>query len=88
MQIILFEDSLVDQLAPITLGRPAFDITCAGWRLIDLIGHSGFSPVLGAVREHLRDGASGRRAWHYPARDHHWAARFLSMRGLVPTWPI
>lgn len=35
MQIICFEDQLVDRLRPITLARPAYQITCASLRLID-----------------------------------------------------
>jgi glucose-1-phosphate thymidylyltransferase len=54
MQIVLFEDALVDQLAPATIGRPAFSITCAGWRLDELL-RTGFESVQAAVRPHLRD---------------------------------
>lgn len=32
---LVFEDAQVEQLYPITLGRPAFAITCGGARLID-----------------------------------------------------
>ena len=53
MQIILFEDALVDQLAPVTIGRPAFAISCAGWRLDELIRQSGLGSPLVAVRPHL-----------------------------------
>jgi UDP-N-acetylglucosamine diphosphorylase/glucosamine-1-phosphate N-acetyltransferase len=54
MQIILFEDALVDQLAPITIGRPAFSITCAGWRLDELL-RTAFGSARAAVRPHLHD---------------------------------
>ena len=54
MQIVLFEDALVDQLAPVTIGRPAFSVTCAGWRLDELL-RSTFGAVHAAVRPHLRD---------------------------------
>lgn len=35
MQIILFEDEFVPRLYPITVGRPAYNVTCASFRLID-----------------------------------------------------
>ena len=35
MSIILFEDSLVPQLYPVTVGRPAFSISCGGASLIE-----------------------------------------------------
>src|SRR6266478_4463309 len=34
MNILLFEDDRVGQLAPITLGRPAYAVTCGSFRLI------------------------------------------------------
>ena len=54
MQIVLFEDALVDQLAPVTIGRPAFSITCAGWRLDELL-HQAFGGIRAGVRPHLRE---------------------------------
>jgi UDP-N-acetylglucosamine diphosphorylase / glucose-1-phosphate thymidylyltransferase / UDP-N-acetylgalactosamine diphosphorylase / glucosamine-1-phosphate N-acetyltransferase / galactosamine-1-phosphate N-acetyltransferase len=54
MQVVLFEDALVDQLAPVTIGRPAFSVTCAAWRLDELLSN-GFGPVQAVVRPHLRD---------------------------------
>ena len=36
MHVVLFEDELVDQLYPATLGRPAFQVSCGSYRLIDL----------------------------------------------------
>jgi UDP-N-acetylglucosamine diphosphorylase/glucosamine-1-phosphate N-acetyltransferase len=54
MQIILFEDALVDQLAPITIGRPAFSITCSGWRLDELLCDS-LGKIQTSVRRHLRE---------------------------------
>ncbi len=38
MQVLLFEDHLVDRLYPITIGKPAFSIGCGGSRLIELVG--------------------------------------------------
>ena len=60
MQIVLFEDDRVDQLAPLTMGRPAYAIGCASYRLIDLVELLG--PVRCIVREYLRalETANGR----------------------------
>lgn len=52
MEIVLFEDSKVQQLAPITTGRPAYAVTCATYRLVDWIT-AGNSELLGSVRDHL-----------------------------------
>ncbi len=54
MQIVLYEDALVDQLAPVTIGRPAFSITCGCWRLDELL-QTAFGPVRASVRPHLCD---------------------------------
>jgi UDP-N-acetylglucosamine diphosphorylase / glucose-1-phosphate thymidylyltransferase / UDP-N-acetylgalactosamine diphosphorylase / glucosamine-1-phosphate N-acetyltransferase / galactosamine-1-phosphate N-acetyltransferase len=35
MQIILFEDEFVTRLHPVTLGRPAYNVSCASYRLVD-----------------------------------------------------
>ena len=37
MNIAIFEDSLVQKLAPITTSRPAYAISCGGLRLVDLL---------------------------------------------------
>lgn len=37
MNIAVFEDSLVNQLYPISVARPAFAISCGGYRLADLL---------------------------------------------------
>src|SRR5580658_5268472 len=60
MQVVLFEDDRVDQLAPLTMGRPAYAIGCASYRLIDLVESLG--PVHVAVRDYLRgvERANGR----------------------------
>ncbi|HEY4760319.1 MAG TPA: putative sugar nucleotidyl transferase [Thermoguttaceae bacterium] len=54
MNIILFEDELIRQLYPVTLARSAFQVTCGGYRLIDLVKRlsEGLRPI---VRTHLRD---------------------------------
>ena len=53
MHVILFEDELVDQLYPATLGRPAFGVSCGSYRLIDLASRLGDGPRA-IVRPHLR----------------------------------
>jgi glucose-1-phosphate thymidylyltransferase len=53
MHVILFEDELVDQLYPATLGRPAFHVSCGSYRLIDLASRLGDGPRA-IVRPHLR----------------------------------
>ena len=52
MQVVVFEDEQVALLAPITLGRPAFAISCGSQRLIDLLADLG-CPVHAVVRPHL-----------------------------------
>lgn len=54
MTVLLFEDALVERLSPITLGRPAFAVSCAAERLIDLLRRSLPVTVVGRVREHLQ----------------------------------
>ena len=53
MLVILFEDALVRQLYPITIGRAAFEISCGSCRLIELVERLGL-PIRAAVRPHLR----------------------------------
>jgi UDP-N-acetylglucosamine diphosphorylase / glucose-1-phosphate thymidylyltransferase / UDP-N-acetylgalactosamine diphosphorylase / glucosamine-1-phosphate N-acetyltransferase / galactosamine-1-phosphate N-acetyltransferase len=53
MHVILFEDELVDQLYPATLGRPAFQVSCGSYRLIDLANRLGNGPRA-VVRPHMR----------------------------------
>jgi glucose-1-phosphate thymidylyltransferase len=52
MIIVLFEDELAPQLDPVGLGKPAFAITCGGYRLIDL-AHLCQVPLRAVVRPHL-----------------------------------
>jgi UDP-N-acetylglucosamine diphosphorylase / glucose-1-phosphate thymidylyltransferase / UDP-N-acetylgalactosamine diphosphorylase / glucosamine-1-phosphate N-acetyltransferase / galactosamine-1-phosphate N-acetyltransferase len=61
LRILLFEDGNVDRLFPITIGRPAFAIRCAGHRLIDWIERMG-APIAAVVRRHLR----GVQEMQYP----------------------
>lgn len=52
MTIVIFEDKGCDKLAPITTGRLAATITCASYRLIDLV--SSFDlPIYGIARPYL-----------------------------------
>ncbi|MGE0608071.1 MAG: putative sugar nucleotidyl transferase [Pirellulales bacterium] len=53
MSVILFEDNLVPQLSPITIGRPAFQISCGSYRLVDIATRLG-QGVDWIVRPHLR----------------------------------
>lgn len=53
MPLILFEDRLVDQLYPITVGRAAFEIGCGSYRLVELVRRLGMT-VEAVVRPHLR----------------------------------
>jgi UDP-N-acetylglucosamine diphosphorylase/glucosamine-1-phosphate N-acetyltransferase len=53
MSILLFEDSSVSQLFPITTGRAACCITVGSYTLLDLLMQLN-QPLVGAVRNHLR----------------------------------
>jgi len=52
MNIIVFEDSGVENLYPVTTGRPAYAITCASLRLVDFL-KSLNSRMVGIVRPFL-----------------------------------
>lgn len=52
MSVVVFEDEQTEQLYPITTGRPAYAITCAGYRLVDWLVRLEM-PLRGIVREHL-----------------------------------
>ena len=54
MNVTVFEDDLVGQLYPATIGRAAFLLSCGSYRLIDLLGRLG-RPVSLLVRPHLRE---------------------------------
>jgi len=53
MSVIVFEDSLVSRLYPVTIGKPAFTISCGSYRLVELVGRLGWR-VEAVVRPHLR----------------------------------
>lgn len=52
MSVIVFEDEAVSRLYPITTGRPAYAVTCGGYRLIDWLRELDV-PCRGIVRPHL-----------------------------------
>jgi glucose-1-phosphate thymidylyltransferase len=52
MHVLIFEDDRLRQLAPITIGRPAYAITCGSFRLITAARELG--PLRRFVRPHLR----------------------------------
>lgn len=56
MEIVVFEDDQVSRLYPITIGRPAYAITCGSFRLVDWLARlsrdTGAS-LRGIVRPHL-----------------------------------
>lgn len=51
--ILLFEDAWVSRLAPLSHARAAFELSCGGYRLVDLAGRLGRF-VRAAARPHLR----------------------------------
>lgn len=56
MQIIVFEDEQINRLYPITVGRPAYAMTCGSYRLIDWLGALATelkASLRGIVRPHL-----------------------------------
>lgn len=54
MSILVFEDAAVSRLFPITIGRPAYAVTCGGFRLIDGLRELG-EAIHGIVRPHLAE---------------------------------
>ena len=54
MSILVFEDSNVAQLVPITSARAACCVTVGSYHLIDLLRQTG-QPLVGLVRKHLRE---------------------------------
>ncbi len=56
MQIVVFEDEGVSRLFPITVGRPAYAISCGSYRLVDWLASLSREHKLelrGVVRPHL-----------------------------------
>jgi UDP-N-acetylglucosamine diphosphorylase / glucose-1-phosphate thymidylyltransferase / UDP-N-acetylgalactosamine diphosphorylase / glucosamine-1-phosphate N-acetyltransferase / galactosamine-1-phosphate N-acetyltransferase len=57
MQIVVFEDEQVARLYPLTIGRPAYALSCGSYRLIDWLARLGgelAAPLRGVVRPHLK----------------------------------
>jgi glucose-1-phosphate thymidylyltransferase len=54
MIVVVFEDKMVDQLAPVTTARPAFAISCGSNRLVNVLAGFGL-PMRHLVRPHLRE---------------------------------
>jgi len=54
VNVAIFEDSRVNQLYPIPVARPAFAISCGGYRLADLLPRLD-RPLFQYVRPHLQD---------------------------------
>lgn len=52
MNIVLFEDAAVAKLYPITVGRPAYAVSCASYTLVDLLTPCS-ETIRGVVRPHL-----------------------------------
>ena len=52
MNIVVFEDAAVENLFPITTGRPAYAISCASYRLIDWLNELDGN-LVGLVRPYL-----------------------------------
>ncbi|MGB9688473.1 putative sugar nucleotidyl transferase [Thermogutta sp.] len=83
MNILLFEDELVTQLYPITTGRPAFAISCGGYRLIDLIRRFE-ATTYADVRPHLTELTQLDFALTFPPEM--WEGRWLFVNArLVPS---
>ncbi|TWT52612.1 Bifunctional protein GlmU [Rubripirellula amarantea] len=53
MIVVCFEDSHVDDLQPVAIARPAYAITCAGYRLLDWLEDLP-GKKFGSVRSHLQ----------------------------------
>ena len=83
MQIICFEDDLVDQLRPITLARPAYAISCASFRLIDWLRRiPGDLSV--SVRDHLQETEKLDRGLEAPSETNDSEGVLLVNARLVP----
>lgn len=53
MKIVVYEDSAVWELNPITMGRPAFAITCGTMRLLDILDQLGTGSISFLSRPYL-----------------------------------
>lgn len=83
MNILLFEDELVTQLYPITTGRPAFAVSCGGYRLIELIRRFE-TAIYADVRPHLTE--LSQLDFALAAPPEMWEGRWLFVNArLVPS---
>ncbi|MEZ6111021.1 MAG: putative sugar nucleotidyl transferase [Pirellulaceae bacterium] len=95
MELIVFEDEWVEQLYPITIGRPTYAVSCASYRLVDWLLRLNDSPH-SIVRPHLAKlqredfsqlkpftNASGRAALWVNARLVPSASAFAALKSLV-----
>lgn len=62
MKIVLFEDSRVAELYPVTIGKPAYAISCGSYRLLDLAQELG-----GEIHAHVRPHLAAFRQVEPPA---------------------
>lgn len=53
MQLIIFEDDATPLLNPLVLSKPAFEISCGGYRLVELLAELNH-PMRALVRDHLQ----------------------------------
>ncbi len=54
MEVVVFEDRYVSRLYPITVGRPAYAVSCGSYRLLDWLVQLGH-PLRAVTRPHLRE---------------------------------
>jgi glucose-1-phosphate thymidylyltransferase len=52
-RIVLFEDHLLEDMAPVSLTRPAFAVTCACCTLYEIVSAAAGTPVHWIVRDYL-----------------------------------
>jgi len=55
MNVVVFEDELVAQLHPISLGRPCYAVSCGGYRLLDVLTELEATTFYGLIRPHLAE---------------------------------
>ncbi len=84
MSVILFEDEQVGQLYPVTIGRPAYTISCGSYRLIDLVRQLGCQ-VTAVVRAHLREVALSDLSEGSPGATRPEGPRLMVNAALVPS---
>jgi len=83
MRIVLFEDSRVAELYPVTIGKPAYTIGCGSCRLVDLVGDLG-EQVHAHVRPHLAAFRQVEPLLSHPGERHASATAYINAR-LVPS---